>query len=159
VTDLPFPAVADAQVKFQSRKPAVADTNFGTLSSLTVSNSSKVKLRSYLKFNVTGITGATITGAKLRLTVTDASPDGGGVFRILQDWGEQTITWNNAPALDANVGSAGSVALGTVDIPVSSGIFTSDGSYSFALANSSANSAVYASRETANPPQLILTLG
>jgi hypothetical protein len=67
------------------------------------------------------------------------------------------LTWNNAPPLGTQAGDAGSVPLGTVTITLDPSVFSGDGTYSFALANSSVNSAVYSSRETTNKPQLILT--
>ena len=46
-----------------------------------------------------------------------------------------------------------------VEIPLSAAAFPKDGTYSLAVTSSSSNSAMYASRETANPPELALGLG
>ena len=66
--------------------------------------------RSYLKFDVSGLSGAA-TSAKLRMFVTDASPDGGSVFKVDNAWTETGLTWANAPALGgSSLGGAGATA-------------------------------------------------
>jgi PKD repeat protein len=146
--------VADAHVKNTS-----ANSNYGTLGTLQIRQgdaSNTTTYRAYLKFDVTGLTGP-VSGAKLRLFVTDASPDGGQVFRVGDGWTEPALTWNNAPVLPpAGIGSAGSVAAGTwVEINLG-GAITGNGTYSFAIATTSSNSAIYTSREGANKPELVL---
>jgi PKD repeat protein len=146
--------VADAHVKNTS-----ANTNYGTLGSLQIRQgdaSNTTTYRTYLKFDVTGLTGP-VSGAKLRLFVTDASPDGGRVYRVGDTWTESALTWNNAPVLPpTSIGTAGSVAAGTwVEIDLGSAI-TGNGTYSFAIATSSTNSAIYTSREGTSKPELVL---
>ena len=139
----------------------VANNTYGTLSTLQVRQGT-IAYRSYLKFQVSGLAG-TVTAAKLRLAVSDDSADGGRVYRVGDltssgaPWSDANLTWNNAPPLGTQVGNAGAVPVGSVTITLDPSVFTGDGTYSFALASASTNSAVYSSREGANPPQLILT--
>jgi hypothetical protein len=96
--------------------------------------------------------------AKLRLWVTDASPDGGSVFRVDSGWTETAIKWSNAPAITTgSVASAGATAVGSwVELDVTAAV-AGNGPVSFALATTSSNSSYYTSREGANKPQLVVT--
>lgn len=117
---------------------------------------------SYLRFTVTGITAA-VQSVKLRLFVTDASPDGGNVFRVGDiAWPEATITWNTRPAPDATpLAPIGAVVLNTYrEITLPTSAVPSDGTYSFMIMSASTNSAIYSSREAAtNRPELVVTTG
>lgn len=81
-----------------------ATTNFGTLSSLTVSSGSGVNQRIYLRFDLTACSpaipaSATVRLATLRLYMT-AVPAACRVldlFPASTAWGETTLTWNNQP--------------------------------------------------------------
>ena len=81
--------VADAHVKSTS-----ATKNYGAETTLRLRNggTSSDTYRSYLKFDVTGLASAP-DSAKLRLFVTDESPDGGSVFKVANSWTETAITW------------------------------------------------------------------
>ncbi|HSD78014.1 MAG TPA: DNRLRE domain-containing protein, partial [Solirubrobacteraceae bacterium] len=149
-----FLPTADAYV--QSGAPT---KNYGTATSLRV-RSSGPSYRSYLTFNVSGLAGA-VTSAKLRMFVTDASPDGGHVHSVSPAaWTEAGITFNNAPALaTAEIGSLGSVTTGTwAEVDVTKAV-TGNGGVSFGIDSLSTNSAIFDSREGATPPQLIVTTG
>lgn len=152
-----FTAVEDALVKKDDGNAAIADRAYESSfpTELRVRFGS-ISYRSYVKFQVSGLTGP-VTSAKLRLNVTEDSPDGGRVYRVANSWSESSLTWNNAPPPGTQVGSAGAVAPGTVTVTLDPAIFTANGTYSFALANGSAISAIYSSSETTNPPRLILT--
>ncbi|MDQ4019977.1 MAG: PKD domain-containing protein, partial [Actinomycetota bacterium] len=132
--------------------------NYGTVAALRVREDPTTTYRSYLKFTVSGIVGV-VSSAKLRLYVTDASPDGGAVYLVGNEWTETGITWNSAPPIaGAPVASTGSVALNTwVEVDVTAAV-SGNGTYSFALKNASTNSAIYSSREGTQPPELVLTL-
>ena len=151
-----FLPVADAQVK--STSPS---TNYGTLASIRVrqgTSPADVFYHSYLTFTVGGLAGP-VTGAKLRLFVTDPSTDGGEIYQVDPSWAESAVTWSTAPPLAApalpSVGrtpSAGSwleMSLGS--------LVTGDGTYSIGLASESSNSAIYSSREGSSPPELVVT--
>jgi parallel beta-helix repeat protein len=156
VTTLTFTPSADAYVR-----PDQPTSNFGNASSIQVDNSPVKNF--LLKFTVSGVGGRPITSAKLRLYCVDPS-DRGGDFHPLADpnavWSEQTVTWNNAPAASsATTASMGGVTAGTwYEVDVSSFV-TGDGTYSLRTTTPSSNGADYSSKEGANPPQLVLTLG
>jgi hypothetical protein len=121
--------------------------------------SSAPSYRSYLTFDVKGVIG-TIRSAKLRLYVTDASPDGGRVHPVSATWTEGGITFQNAPSLAAPpIASFGNVLLDTwAEVDVTSAV-AGNGTVSFGLDSASTNSAIASSREGANPPQLMVTTG
>ncbi|MGZ6643342.1 MAG: CBM96 family carbohydrate-binding protein, partial [Solirubrobacteraceae bacterium] len=154
-----FTPIADAQVK--STSPG---TNYGTLSSLRLregTSPTDVFYHSYLTFTVSGLSGP-VTGAKLRLFVTDASPDGGSVFGVDPTaWTESTLTWNNAPPLAgtpiASVGATSATGAWT-EVSLDS-LVGGNGTYSIGLSSASSNSAIYDSREGTNSPQLVVTTG
>jgi PKD repeat protein len=150
-----FTAAADSYVRSAS-----TGSNFGTASTLRVRTSAGDDYRTLLKFNVSGITGA-VTDAKLRLFVTDPSPDGGRIYLVNNSWTETGVNWTNAPAIGASpIASIGSTpaANNWVEVPLGSAI-TGDGTYSLELVSSSSNSTIYTSREGANKPELVITAG
>ena len=147
-TSFVIPTSADALVRWNK-----ATKNFGTTSELQVRSG---QYRSYLKFVVTGLSAAP-SAAKLRLWVTDASTNGGSCSLVSNSWTETGITWNNAPAVGTTISNVGAAALGTwVECDVVS-VISGNGTYSFAIAGGNNDAAVYASRETANDPVLVLT--
>ena len=101
-TTTTFPVAADAQV--YSSQPT---TNYGTLNSMrtregTGASSSPI-YRSYVRFDISGLSGP-VSDVKLRLWVTDASPNPQQVFAVSPDtWiesGTGSLTYNNAPTID-----------------------------------------------------------
>ena len=151
-----FTPVADAYV--DGGAPA---TNFGTSSLLR--SDANVFRASYLRFAVTG-TGAAVVRAVLRLQIdgaVSAASDSGGVLYAISDatWQERTVTFNSRPAIDGRaLAVMGPVAPGRLaDFDVTAAV-TGDGSYSFALVNGSSDCADYRSRESGQPPRLIVTL-
>src|SRR4051794_37602279 len=85
-----FTPVADAYVDAGN-----ATKNFGSATALSV-DASPVQ-ESYLKFNLSGLTGNTVTSAKLRVYVSDnGSVKGGSVAKMSNtSWAESTVTYNN----------------------------------------------------------------
>ena len=121
---------------------------------------------SYLKFNVTGLSGS-VQSATLRLYNTDGSGDGGAIYMVANTyrdgsvpWTETGLKWNNTPPWITGVlDTAGSVSSGTwVEWDVTT-VVSGNGIYSFALSSSSTNSALYNSREAAHPPVLVIETG
>jgi len=149
-----FAAAADAQVL--SSQPG---TNYGTRTNLSVRNggASSYSYHSYLRFDVSGLSGAPAS-AKLRLFVTDASSAGGDVSSTTTSWTEGSITWSNAPPpAGGTLASAGATTVGQwVELDVT-GAITGNGSFALELLGGSGDSAIYSSREGANPPQLVIT--
>lgn len=140
-------------------------TNYGDLAEMVVRKAS-AKFRTFLKFDVQGIT-APVTGATLRLFVGDASGDGGRIFVASNNlngsttaWTEENMVWDNAPDVDGTqLSSLDAVTAGeVVNFDVTSAI-NADGTVSFAIVNSSVDAAKYQSKEGANPPELIVNTG
>jgi PKD repeat protein len=131
------------------------DENNGSLSNLR-SFKKLAETDTYLKFTVTGVTGA-VASAKLRLFVVDASPDAGTLYSVSDTtWSENTITWNTKPPPDTLIGPAGAAPLGTwIEIDLG-GTITGNGTYSFALRGASSDGAWFSSKEGANDPQLVV---
>lgn len=150
-----FAAGADAMVG--SDNPT---RNFGAESRLRIRNGGSVgNIRTYLTFTVSGLSGSP-RSVKLRLYVTDPSPDTGSLYRLTSTWSESTITWNTAPAVTAGaVARAGSTTAANAWVELDlTGVVTGNGTYSFALISSSGDGAIFSSREGGNAPQLVLTL-
>ena len=149
--------VADAYVA--NSKPT---TNYGSQATIQLRQgtpSNNITYHSYLQFNISGISRA-LTSAKLRLSVTDASPDGGSVFDVSNAWTEAGINWNSAPQpTSPALANAAAVTKGkVVEISLPLGEFArGNGTYSFELVTSSSDSAIYNSKQSSSPPQLILT--
>jgi hypothetical protein len=155
---LPFAPVADSYVK--STNPT---KNFGTAVDLLlrqgVGGNATIGT-SYLRFDVAGLAGRSVTGVTLRLRVTDAGPNGGTLYTTSSDWTENGINWNNAPPPSGPaLASIGAVALGqTIDVTLPPGTVTSDGPLAVVLVAGNANSVLYASGESSTPPQLLVTV-
>jgi PKD repeat protein len=152
---LTFVVTADAQVAQSS--PTV---NYGTAQTLRVRHTDTDARHSYLKFEVTGLTGW-VSSARLRLYVTDPSPDGGTVRSVSSAWTETGIggiTWLTAPPIlspplwDNRAQTVGQ----WLEFDVGPGV-TGNGTFSFALTSGKSDSVYYSSREGANPPQLVVT--
>lgn len=145
---------ADANVK--SASPT---KNYGadpTLRVRTGTASSPGDYRTLLRFTVP----VRVTSAKLRLYVSDASPDGGRVYAVADTWDESTVTWATAPAIAqgatpvATIAPTAAVGAWTeVDL---SSLMKEPGTYNLELVSSSTNSAIYSSREGANAPELVV---
>jgi glucose/arabinose dehydrogenase/PKD repeat protein len=148
-TSLSFTPDGDALIRWNK-----ATTNFGTTTGLQVRSG---QYRSYLKFTVNGLSGAA-SSAKLRLWVTAASTNGGSVYPVSNSWTETGITWSNAPAISGSpLSSVGTATAGTwVEFNLGS-VITGNGTYSFAISGGTSDSVIYASRETASDPVLIVT--
>ncbi len=97
------PVTDDSYVQLSS-----PTTNFGAKTELIVDNPGTT---SFLRFNLSslpsGITGATVTRASLRIFVTNVSSAGSfDVYRVNGAWTERTITFNKRPALGTVIATA-----------------------------------------------------
>jgi hypothetical protein len=129
--------------------------NYGLTTTLRTDASPDV--RSYLRFNLQGLSG-TLTNATLRIYTNSASSQGYQVRSVTDNgWGETTLNYNNAPAVGSVLGSTGPVSAGTwTTIDVTSYI-TGSGVFNLALTTPSSTAISLASRESgANAPQLII---
>lgn len=130
-------------------------TSYGT--STTLRMDASPVLRSYLRFNVQGLSG-TVTRARLRVFANSASSLGCVVNGVSNNtWTESTLNYNNAPALGSVIGSSGSFGAGAwVDVDITAYI-TGNGTYNLALTTPSSTAISLASRESSgNAAQLII---
>ncbi|HEX7221970.1 MAG TPA: DNRLRE domain-containing protein, partial [Candidatus Limnocylindrales bacterium] len=136
--------------------------NYGLLTTFRslLGTSTTSTYTSFIRFEVAGLAGRTITGATLRLYTTDGSPDGGAVHRTDTSWTETTLTASNAPApVGGSLASVGTVTTNTwKEIVLPASVVSVDGPVAFVLVPVSTNSAFYSSRQGTNPPQLVLQL-
>ncbi|MEZ4711209.1 MAG: DNRLRE domain-containing protein [Caldilineaceae bacterium] len=148
-SSLTLGAAADARVL--QINPAV---NYGTLSRLDVDSPGE---ESYIRFNVSGVTGA-VQSATLRLWVGNGSSNGPSLYHTDNSWSETGITWNNRPLVIssaiADVGAAPANAWAEYNL---TGQITGNGVYNFVLLPDSSDGIKFDSREGSNPPQLVLT--
>jgi len=96
--------VATTAVADTTARQATPTTNFGALTTLTVSSGNGVNQRTYARFDLTVCTpaipaSATVRLATLRLYMTalPAACRVLDIFRVTAAWGETTLTWNNQP--------------------------------------------------------------
>ena len=150
---LTFPVEADARVKQSS--PA---SNYGTLSYLSVDGAPDPMEESYLRFNVSGVSGA-IQNARLRVYVTTNGTGNGPAVALANNaWTESAMIWNNKPSLlSGTVDNKGALAINTwVEYDVTP-LLNGNGAYTFALIADSTDGAEFSSREGAVPAQLVVT--
>lgn len=153
---LTFTPVADARVA-----QAAPTTNYGAQTNLQAGAASGSAQNSYLRFNLSGITG-TIQSVKLRVyCTTNATNNGPAVYLADSNWAEtgtSGITWNTQPALlsDAsdNKGAIGLESWVEYDVTA---LVTGDGTYTFALVADGADGVTFSSREGTSPPQVVVT--
>lgn len=145
-----FAPVADAYVKSSS-----AGSNFGADVTLRVDGDPVV--RSYLRFDVSIPAGTTITGAMLQVYTSSATASSG--IRALAvantTWSETGITFANAPAVGAVLGTSGSwstIGYKSVGIPVA---YLHAGLNSVAIDTTNTTSKTFDSREGTNRPRLV----
>ncbi len=149
---LTFVAAADTYV-VQSSPGA----SFGSAVSL-LSDTSPLS-RIYVRFVVSGVTGS-VTGAKVRLRVTDSTSDAPQLFATTTGWSESAMTWNDQPgSVGSLLSDLGSVSKGTwIEYPVTVTV-TGDGTFAFVLIPQSSNGMKVSSREAkTNRPQLVITV-
>jgi len=155
-----FTPTADTHVNSSS-----PTRNYGAESSFRIRSGSPA-FSAYLKFNVTGLSGA-VTRATLRMYVIDDGPYGGAVYSVSNNykgtstpWLEEGLNWNNAPALSGTpVAVAGAAKLNAwLEWDVTAAL-SGDGVFSFGLNSTSTNSVYFSSKEGASAPQLIIETG
>jgi len=150
LTALTFRPVADAFVT--SQEPY---GNYGSSTKLTVSTAPVQ--RTYLRFNVEGLT-APVTRATLRLYTNNSAGGQDGVFFVPDSgWSERGIIYSNAPALSQGpVGFVEAMESGRWTMVDLTSLITGNGTFSLAV--SDGGSATFLSRESgsASAPQLVV---
>lgn len=149
-----FPAVADSRVE-----QANPSSNFGTYK---LGGESSPVVRSYLKFDVTGLSGP-VTAAQVRVIPNTASSSGFEVRGAASSsWSETGLTWNNAPAVGSAVSASG--AYTTTSSYVSANatkLVTGNGTVTVVLTGKGSTWDQYRSREwgASSAPLLVVTTG
>ncbi len=157
-----FEAVGDGQIKLTD-----PGANYGSKGTMKVDGG---KFSSYMKFVVTGLTGA-VSSAKVRLQVTadarDGGDSGGAIFSVANTfngsatpWVEQTLTSGNAPqAAGSPRHTHGPVAPSeVVDFEVTSAV-SGNGTFSFAINPVSTNEVKYFTKDGSVSPKLVIVVG
>lgn len=148
VTSIPFSATGDAYVS--SVRPSV---NLGSSPALRIA--SRPKIRSYLTFSLSGISGI-VTRATLRLWSDVADLRGTAVHAVDGPWNEHSITYSTAPAFGKAVALTGMVAAKTwVSVDVTA-LVAGNGLVTMALTQVGSGSGQYDSREGVHPPELVV---
>ncbi|MCL4560218.1 MAG: DNRLRE domain-containing protein [Chloroflexi bacterium] len=148
-----FTSFADAYVSKSN-----PNTNYGSTKKLYVDNS-PVR-RTYLRFVVSGLNGAGVSSAKLRIYANSHSSSGFEVHALANnEWQEKTITYANAPAPGNLISKSGSFRSEQwVEIDLTQYI-RGEGSFNFVLTTPSETDIALASRESGDhAPRLVLAL-
>ncbi len=132
-------------------------TNYGSNVSLRVGTSI---FRSYLRFDLSGIVG-TIQSATLKVYANSGQSTGYSVFGVANtSWGESTINATNAPPFAvSSSGASGPIVAGSwTSVDITSLVASGGGLQSLGL-SSTGNQTNLASANSANRPQLVVTVG
>jgi hypothetical protein len=145
-----FTPVADTYVS-----DAEPNTNFGSAGYWWV-DASPVR-QAFVQFDLSNITGRNVEDVTLRLYQTNSSPVGGRVFSITSTSWDESITWSTRPTIDGpQVGSFGAVSTGVWYEADLGQLALSDGLISLAMDSTNTDGAQWSSRESLQPPQLIV---
>ena len=137
---------------------ATASTNYGTSAYLHI-DGSPVE-RAYLRFNVSGLNGAQIVSANLKVYANTSSTAGYTVYGVANNsWSESALTYSSMPAQGSAIKTSGKVtasAWNTMDV---TSFVKGAGKFSLELATSGATKINLGARESgSNAPKLVLTL-
>jgi hypothetical protein len=149
-----FTAVADAYVS--SAHPS---RNFGTQTRLEVDGSPVVN--TYLRFNIQGLAGSVVRATLEVYRVAGRRIGGGHDVRSVADtsWDETSITYRNAPALGAKIGSSRAFTANTWTAVDVTSVVRGNGPLALAMVGRSATQLSYRSRETSTAPRLVIKTG
>ena len=151
-------AVADADAMVKEGSPS---TNYGGNLALRVDAGTDPDVESYLRFSVSGLGGAPVQSARLRLWSTSDTTNGPAAYSTTNAWteaGAGGITWSTRPARSSPpTDDKASVPSGAwVEFDVTS-LVTGNGTFSFVLAGTSTDGLDLSSREGAHAPELVVT--
>jgi PKD repeat protein len=149
---------ADTQVKMGSTSNLGADVQLRTREENPVASTT---YRSFLRFNVQGLTG-TVNTVKLRLWVDAVSSNTQTVYNTTTsnpNWPELTTNGGNAPAIGSTAygSSTASPADAYKEISLLPSSIGGNGLVTFALKSNGTTSAYFSSKEGAHSPQLVIT--
>jgi hypothetical protein len=127
-------------------RPGGANDNYGSDTTLRVYDSGT---SSYLKIQTSDATHLFLT-----LTVTEAG-NGGCAYAVADNsWSESTLTYNNRPALGAELDCHTAVQANGSQVTFDLGTVPEAGVYSFSLSGGGSDAIKYGSRESATPPEI-----
>jgi PKD repeat protein/glucose/arabinose dehydrogenase len=153
VETLVFEPVADTYVEDQS-----PDQGFGDALQVRVVNA-PVHREAFLKFDVEGLGGRDVVGARLvaRQLEENGAAFGGSVHAVdSTSWGEG-ITWNSRPELGTALASFGAaVSLRRYEVDLGASAVTEDGLLSLGMSSPEEDGSGWGSRESDSPAQLIV---
>jgi 3-phytase len=161
-------AVVDSpSAKAGSATFAAVEDTYTSQASPTTAHGSEAELRAsaasverhaYVKFVVQGLPAEVQSmTATLRLWAQDSTPATFAVYQIPSSWSEDTLVWNNQPALGATLGTKRGIKKNRYNDFAIAGV-TGDGSYGLAITQRSTSSTSFRSSEaTSNLPQLVLS--
>jgi 3-phytase len=149
--EVAFPALADTYASFEN-----PDQTYGAEPTL-VSDASPEQ-EAFLRFQVTGV--GSVATAKLRLYVTNGTGSSVDVYGVPGTWDEGSLTWNaRPPRITDRVGEIASAAeQAWVEIDISA-LVQGDGQFDIVIVNPHSDGFGFASRESDNPPQLVVMPG
>ncbi|PZR64028.1 MAG: hypothetical protein DLM71_04120 [Chloroflexi bacterium] len=156
------PAAATTSVSFAPDADARVDeahptANYGLTTTLRADGDPRARVEANLRFTLLGLSGSVVS-ARLRLYSIDGTRDGPAVYATASGWSETGISWQNRPARTSaasdNKGAIGAKAWVEFDV---TRLVTGNGSLGLVLGDASADGATFASRQAANPPQLVVT--
>ena len=139
-------ASADSYVSGVARS-----ANYGSLSTLIANATGP--MYTHLKFSVAGSNGA--TSATLRVYSTSSGVVRTQVYAEPNSWTETGITYSNQPTRGTSVGALSTLTAGsysTLRLPLAG-----DGTYSYVLTTTATAARNMTSRESATPPQLVVS--
>jgi hypothetical protein len=153
---LNFSPTADAAVK--QKYPT---TNYGTETTIQVSQQSGYEKHIFMKFSVSGIpSGASNLTAKV--TMTSQTTISGTTIAAHActntSWTETGITWNNAPSYNSsNLSTVSSVTNGATATWNVSGEINGNGTWTVVFDTTNSGDITFGSRESSTPPSLQVT--
>ena len=153
-SELTFFVSADSYVR--EAKP---NNNYGTSASLYVDGVTGAHYESYLKFDLSGVSGE-VQNARLRVFVSNGSTEGPAVYMTETTWAEYGITWDTRPAQTSGMlDDKGVIDSNTwLEYDVTSAI-TGSGTYSFVFTKDAGDSSGFSSIEGGQPAELVVTIG
>jgi hypothetical protein len=149
-----FKPIADATLKSGN-----ASQNYGENKTLQLDakSSGSPTHKFIMKFSLSELSGKKIKSAKIRIKNINSSGKGGNFHISENNWSEKEVTWNSAPKEGTLITSLGKVSSGKwYEFDVTSFV-KGAGEITIMGITTGSDGADYASRESSNSPELIVT--
>jgi hypothetical protein len=132
--------------------------SFGTAVSFWVDGSPTKQ--GFVRFQITAVSGRTVSDVRLRLYQTDSSPTGGRIWAMTSNSWTESTTWDTRPAIDGQeLGAIGSVSEETwYEVDLGPSAVVGDGPVSIAMDSTDPDGSRWASRESTHGPELVVEL-